>query len=216
MRVLALSDIHNAYSTAERILTKEKRFDIILICGDITTHGSSIEAEKAIKDFQNYGKPVLAVSGNMDSLEIDDSLKKMNCSIDGKGTVIDNVGFFGVSAAPISSLNTPYEISEDEILQKAETGWEDVKNAKWKVFVPHSPPYKTKLDKIFTGEHVGSKSIRTFIDQHQPEIVICGHIHEARGIDKLGISQMINCGPAAKGNYAVIEIGESIILENRV
>jgi Icc-related predicted phosphoesterase len=76
-------------------------------------------------------------------------------------------------------------------------------------------PLITKLDKIFTGEHVGSKSIRTFIEQYQPDIVICGHIHEARGSDKLGKSWMINCGPAAKKNYAVIEIGESIRLENR-
>jgi putative phosphoesterase len=215
MRVLALSDIHNEYTTTEKILSCEKEYDIVLICGDITTYGSPIEAEGAIKQFQSYGKPVLAISGNMDSPEIDDVLKRIECSINAKGIVIDNVGFFGVSAAPISPLSTPFEISEDEILQIAEAGWKDVKNTRWKVFVPHSPPYDTKLDQIHTGKHVGSKSIRTFIDKRQPDIVICGHIHEARGIDILGTSQMINCGPAAKGNYAIIQIGDSILLENR-
>jgi putative phosphoesterase len=215
MRILALSDIHHAYATAEKILAGERAYDIILICGDITTHGSSIEAEQAIKQFKTYGKPVLAVAGNMDSPEIDDTLKRTGCSIDAKGIIIDDIGFFGVSAAPTSQLHTPYEISEDEILQRAKTGWIDVKSAHRKVFVPHAPPYKSKLDRIAVGEHVGSVAVRTFVDQYQPDIVVCGHIHEARGTDILGTSQMINCGPTVKGYYAIIEIDGSIFLENR-
>jgi uncharacterized protein len=215
MRILALSDIHGAYTKSEEILIRETKCDLILIGGDMTTHGSPMEAEGAMKRFQAYGKPVLVVSGNMDSPEIDDALMRIGCSINGRGVILENVGFFGVSAAPLSPLHTPYEISEDEILRRAESGWNDVKSVRWKVLVTHAPPHKTKLDQIFLGRHVGSTAIRTFIDKYQPDGVICGHIHEARGTDTLGITRMINCGPVAKGYYAVVEIGETITMENR-
>jgi putative phosphoesterase len=214
MRILALSDIHGAYAKAEEILVRETAYDLILICGDVTTHGSPMEAKGAIKQFQTCGKPILVVSGNMDSPEIDDAVARTGCSINAKGICIREVGFFGVSAAPFSPLHTPYEISEDEILRRAESGWNDIKSVRWKVFVPHAPPRKTKLDQIFPGTHVGSSAIRTFIDRYQPDVVVCGHIHEARGTDTLGVSRMINCGPTAKGYYAVIEIGETITVEN--
>jgi uncharacterized protein len=215
MHILALSDIHGAYAKAEEILVRETAHDLLLVSGDVTTHGSPAEAEGAIKKFQTYGKPILVISGNMDSPEIDDAFTQIGCSINAKGIIIGDVGFFGVSASPFSPLHTPYEISENEILQRAESGWNDVKSARWKVFVSHAPPYKTKLDQIFLGKHVGSTAIRTVIDTYQPDVVVCGHIHEARGSDTLGVSRMINCGPTAKGYYIVIEIGKTITMENR-
>ncbi len=215
MRILALGDIHGAYAKTEEILIRETAYDLILISGDVTTHGSPAEALNAIKQFQTHGKPIFTVTGNMDSPEIDDALIKRECSINAKGVIIGDVGFFGVSAAPFSFLHTPYEISEDEILRRAESGWNDVKNVLWKVFVSHTPPYKTKLDRTLMGKHVGSTAIRTFLEQYHPNVVVCGHIHEARGIDTLGTSQIINCGTAAKGYYAIVEIGERITMENR-
>ncbi len=35
---------------------------------------------------------------------------------------------------------------------------------------------------------------------------ICGHIHEAKGIDKIGNTLIINPGAARDGHYATIEI----------
>ncbi len=173
MRILALSDIHGAYTKAEEILAHETSYDLILISGDITAHGSPAEAEKAMRQFQTHGNPVFAVSGNMDSPEIDNVLTKTGCSINTKGIIIEDIGFFGVSAAPLSPLHTPYEIAEDEILRRAEAGWNNVTDARWKVFVPHTPPYQTKLDRIFLGKHVGSTAIRTFLERYQAR---CCHL----------------------------------------
>lgn len=47
-------------------------------------------------------------------------------------------------------------------------------------------------------------AVRSLIDQHQPHVVICGHIHEARRVDRIGAPEIINCGPAASGFYGVI------------
>jgi uncharacterized protein len=215
MKIIALGDIHNAFETAYGILKSEQDIDVILICGDITTHGSPGEAKRAIDKFREFGKPLLAVAGNMDSGEIDRILIKSGCSINGMGVILNDVGFFGVSGAPLSPLNTPYEIPEDRIFQFAEAGYNDVLNAKWKVFVPHAPPYCTKLDLAQTGAHVGSISVRKFIEERQPDISICGHIHEARGTDILGMTKVINCGKAADGYYSIIEAGKTIQMENR-
>ncbi len=59
------------------------------------------------------------------------------------------------------------------------------------LFLFHSPPYNTNLDRIFTHRqtsgkmevvHVGSKAIREFIETTQPPVTLHGHIHESTSI----------------------------------
>ena len=69
------------------------------------------------------------------------------------------------------------------------TNHEDLKNA---IFLFHSPPYHTNLDragldgKMFDSApldvHVGSIAIQRFIEQRQPYITLHGHIHESARI----------------------------------
>lgn len=208
MKLIAFTDIHGSYGKVNNILSKEHGYDAVIIGGDLTTVGSTKEAEEAITLFQLHGKPLLVVAGNMDPPSLEETFLRLGVSINARGIVIDNVGFFGVSASPFTPMNTPYEISEEEIKKRSDEGWNDVHAARWKVFVPHAPPRDTSLDKIMLGRHVGSTAVRTFIEAHQPDLVVCGHIHEARGQDSIGRSKMINCGPAGKGYYALIEIGD--------
>ncbi len=46
------------------------------------------------------------------------------------------------------------------------------------VFLMHSPPYNSALDKIPGGKSIGSKAIANFIDTKQPYITLHGHAHE--------------------------------------
>ncbi len=213
MRFLAFTDIHGAYKKTEEIIEREHPFDAIIIGGDLTTVGTPKEAEEAIKRFQSHDKPLFVVSGNMDPPELDELFDKLGVLVSGKGRMIGDVGIFGVSGSPITPMSTPYEISEAEIGKRAEAGWKEVEKARVKIFVPHAPPNGTKVDKIFIGKHVGSIAVREFIEKRQPDVVICGHIHEARGADEIGNTQIVNCGPAGKGYYAVIEIGETARVE---
>jgi len=51
------------------------------------------------------------------------------------------------------------------------------------IFVSHSPPYDTPLDVIYNGQHVGSLSIRRFIEKWSRKGLLLasfhGHIHES-------------------------------------
>ena len=215
MRILAFSDIHGSYKRVDEILSKESGYDAIIVAGDLTTFGSKQEAEKALRLFQLHGTPLVGVAGNMDPPELESTFSFLGVSVNAKGVVREGVGFFGVSASPFTPMNTPYEISEEEIARRAEAGWKNVAEASWKVFIPHAPPRDTKVDRIASGSHVGSTAVREFIEQRHPDVVVCGHIHEARGLDSIGKTKIVNCGPAGQGYYAIIEVGNNITIELR-
>lgn len=50
------------------------------------------------------------------------------------------------------------------------------------IFIFHSPPNDSLLDKIKEQESIGSKAIRRFIDNQQPYITLHGHAHESSTI----------------------------------
>jgi len=212
---IAVSDIHGSYAKVAEMLAREISFDALIIAGDLTTNGSPREAEEALKLFHQFGKPIISVAGNMDPVTLEPTFESMSSYVNGRGIIIDEAGFFGVSGSPFTPMNTPYELSEETIMERAEAGWKDVESARWKIFIPHAPPYKTAIDRLLSGNHVGSKAIRTFIEQHQPDVVVSGHIHEARGVDTIGNSQVVNCGPAEKGYFVTIAIDNQITVEVR-
>ncbi|MDP3881742.1 MAG: metallophosphoesterase [Nanoarchaeota archaeon] len=83
------------------------------------------------------------------------------------------------------------------------------------IFISHNVPYNTKLDKIsmkahesVRGEHYGSKLTRKVIDKWQPVLAIGGHIHEGRGIQKIGRTICVNPGSMHDRQYAIAEINE--------
>jgi hypothetical protein len=215
MRIIAFTDIHGSYTQVQEILAKEGAGDAVIIGGDLTTVGTPNEAVEAIKLFRSHVHALFVVAGNMDLPELDDTFEKLQISINAKGQILNEAGFFGVSGSPFTPMHTPYEIPEEEIKKRAESGWQEVQSARWKIFVPHAPPHNTKLDRIHAGAHVGSTAVREFIEKYQPDVCVCGHIHEARGTDVIGKTQIVNCGPAGKGYYAIIELGEKIMVENR-
>ena len=213
MKILAMTDIHGSYSTAAAILRDEPA-DVVIIGGDLTTVGTVKEAEEALDLLQAAGGRIFCVAGNMDLPQHDDLFEKRGVSLNARGVRIGDFGFFGVSAAPYSKLHTPYELSEDELSRRIHKGYQMIKDSPRTIFVPHAPPYGTRLDIIHSGIHVGSTAVRDFIEDKQPDLVICGHIHEARGVDNIDNTKVVNCGTASQGNYARITIGEEIEIKN--
>lgn len=63
------------------------------------------------------------------------------------------------------------------------------------VYVVHSPPYATTLDRLYGGiTPIGSRALRTFIDRRQPPLTLHGHVHESPGIERLGRTLCVNPG----------------------
>jgi len=77
------------------------------------------------------------------------------------------------------------------------------------VYVMHSPPFRTNLDRLFDGRGIGSRAIRVFIERHQPYLTLHGHIHESSEIsgqywDRIGKTICINPGQSTEELYAVV------------
>ena len=77
------------------------------------------------------------------------------------------------------------------------------------VYVMHSPPFRTTLDRLFDGRWIGSRAIRTFIENHQPYLTLHGHIHESAEIsgqywDRIGKTICLNPGQSTEELYAVV------------
>ena len=77
------------------------------------------------------------------------------------------------------------------------------------VYVMHSPPFKTNLDRLFDGRWVGSQAIRAFVEKYQPYLTLHGHIHESSEIsgtywDRIGKTICINPGQSTEELYAVV------------
>jgi Icc-related predicted phosphoesterase len=213
MKIVYAVDVHENYAAVAQVTKATGAVDLLIIGGDITTGGSIEDVESAVKSWRLLPMRLLAVAGNMDSAAIDARLAALGVALDGRGVTIDDIGFFGVSAGPKSPLHTPYEITETQIAERIEAGFAEVKNCRMKVFCPHAPPKDTTCDRVHSGLHVGSTAVRAFIEREQPDLVLCGHIHESRGEDLIGKTRVVNPGPVTAGHYAVVEVGETLTVK---
>jgi Icc-related predicted phosphoesterase len=213
MKIAFLVDVHDRFEAVPAAMREIGAVDLLIIGGDITTGGTPAQAARAIESWRSLAPRLLALAGNMDSPAIDARLADLGVSLDGRGVDFGDIGVFGVSAAPRSPLHTPYELSDEELERRVQAGFATVKDCRVKVFCPHAPPRDTACDRLRSGEHVGSAVIRTFVERHQPDLVLCGHIHESRGADEIGTSRVVNPGPAAAGHYAVVEINETVVVQ---
>jgi hypothetical protein len=55
------------------------------------------------------------------------------------------------------------------------------------------------------GTPVGSPAVRAFIEAHAPDVAVVGHIHEGRGVERLGATLVLNAGACRDGGYVVVE-----------
>eukprot|EP01118_Nematostelium_gracile_P014191 TRINITY_DN5481_c0_g1_i1.p1 TRINITY_DN5481_c0_g1~~TRINITY_DN5481_c0_g1_i1.p1 ORF type:complete len:265 (+),score=59.81 TRINITY_DN5481_c0_g1_i1:116-910(+) len=59
------------------------------------------------------------------------------------------------------------------------------------ILITHEPPLG-KCDMTNTGYHIGSQELADVISLKRPKIIICGHIHEAYGVEKHSQMVVIN------------------------
>lgn len=189
-------------------VVRREDVDVILIAGDITHFSGAEEAERVLSPLLTLEIPLLAVMGNCDGRDVLDFLEERGVSVHDKRVEIKGVGVVGFGGSNITPFSTIWEFSDDVIYSSL------IRNYRQgDIVLTHAPPYGTKLDKTHSGIHAGSMGLRKFIEEKQPKLCICGHIHEGRGVEKIGNTIVVNPGPLARGYYAVIE-GDSVELLN--
>lgn len=213
MRILVIADIHNDVESLPQFLDKAEglKFDVIVCPGDfLDAPPTGVTREEIgfiiLEELKALGKPVLAVPGNQDDIMIS-VFEDEGMSVHGVGKTIGGVGFYGFGGSK-TPFGTAYEPSDSEIGAGLERAHKDVEGSGLKVQVTHNPPVNTKLDIIPSGAHVGSEAVRKFIEDKKPQLAICAHIHEARGVDVIGDTKVINPGRFPEGYCGIVEISE--------
>jgi uncharacterized protein len=206
MKLLCLSDIHGEAAGLGAVLPEAAGAGAVVLAGDLTHLGGYRDAEAVLAPLAGLGLPLLAVAGNMDYEGVRRYLGEKGIDIHGRGVVLDGVGFMGLGGGTPSPFNSPWELTDAEARPLLETGRAQIANADFKVLVSHAPPRGTKIDRSFTGMHVGSQAVMDFIAGGAVDLCLCGHIHEAAGEERIGKTLCVNLGPFKNGSYALITI----------
>ncbi|MFB6144454.1 MAG: metallophosphoesterase [Candidatus Nanohaloarchaea archaeon] len=213
MRVILLTDIHGDTEKLGKILEQEE-YDAVLCAGDLSDANKFDDYEgkllEVIEEFEKEGKMTKAVPGNMDpEEECVRNLIQKRMNIHKKIASFEDfeaVGFGGGK----TPFGTPFEPEGEEIRNALSTLYDRMKN-ETRVAVIHQPP-KNCLDEV-DGNHVGSEEVKELIEEKDFELVLTGHIHEARGREQLGGATVVNPGPVLEGFYAVADLHDGLELE---
>ena len=215
MRMIAGSDFHGFRPSFEAFAleAKKQKADVILIGGDVTNFGTMEQARRLLLILSEINIPVFFVPGNCDPPSLTNlNFDNIKC-IHSRGVTYGDLVFIGIGGSPITPFNTPFEMNEREIaeiLQNCINSLGDEVGQRQIILVSHPPPKNTRLDRTAFGIHAGSISVRRFIEKHNPLLVACGHIHEAKGEERIGETLIVNLGSAKQGSYAIVEVEEEV------
>ena len=157
------------------------------------------------------GMSVYITGGNDDFLELDDVLRVSDSLTFAEGK-IEMIGgtheMISSGYANITPWKCPRDVTEEELYTRIDEMAAKVGNTESAIFNLHCPPIDTMLDRctqldtsydpprplIGVDASGGSVSVRKIIEKYQPALSLHGHIHESRGIDKIGRTVCLNPG----------------------
>lgn len=204
MRLLVVSDIHGSEDALDKCRDEAATADLLLCVGDLTHFGGVSDARRVIDELRSIHPQVRSVAGNCDNREIESYLQKEGVLLGSKPEEFQGVHWAGLSGAMPGPIDTPYEISEEQI--EAFLEQLPLEAAQPLILVSHQPPYNTVADRAMKMKHVGSRRLSEWIEAQQPLLVLSGHIHESFGHKLYGHSHVINPGALKDGRYAVVDI----------
>lgn len=209
---LAFGDIHDNTSCLGTI-PELSGASGILVTGDLTMVGGVKQALRVLELLAAAVPALLAQPGNMDLREVEGMLKAKDWNLHARAReLFPGVYAMGVGYSPPTPFNTPGEYAESRLAEWMEAAFAEareladaasVRNPVF-VLVSHTPPYATACDRLCSGTPVGSAAVREFIEKRQPDLCLCGHIHESRAEDRIGKTHIINPGDLASGGYVLL------------
>jgi len=202
---IAFGDIHESTGVLGSI-PGLARAQGVIITGDLTNRGGRESADRVIGAVAAVNPRILALPGNMDTDAVQARLVERGMDIHLRvRELAPGLGLMGVGYSTPTPFGTPGEVAEETL-----AGWLDTTHAKAAHFdtlivAVHEPPHASGVDRLGNGQHVGSPGVRAFIERTRPALVLTGHIHESRTVDRIGQSTVINPGMLAGGGFVRIE-----------
>lgn len=192
MKILAFSDLHLSRSRAADLVAASAEADLVIGAGDFCNMRKGLD--EAMNLLSAITAPIAAVPGNAESAEELHAAALPNMHVlHGEGRTIAGLSLFGLGyGVPVTPFGAwSCDLSEaqaEEMLGVCDSA---------DILVLHSPP-KGVADVTSGGLSVGSTAIRAAIARIQPQLALCGHIHDSWGrTGKIGRTQVANLGPKA-------------------
>jgi uncharacterized protein len=205
VRLVCFGDIHMAFRAIERLAPVLATADVAVLTGDLTNFGEPEDAFAVVNAVKAHCPTVWAVTGNLDMAWVIDAFREAGISLHGEGKRLGELGVFGCGGSNITPMDTPTELEEDELATVLARAHASVADAPRRLMVCHTPPFDCRLDRLMNGRPVGSPAVRTFIETHRPDVCVVGHIHEGRGVDRVGDTLVLNAGACRDGGYIVVD-----------
>lgn len=211
MKILAISDVHSNENNNLINYLDNNNIDLLLMSGDITNFGPLDFVDTFIGKIINKCD-IIAIPGNCDPKGVCKAIEDSGAiCLHNKFISFDKILIFGYGGSNPTPFNTPCEIEDDKIYEdiyKLISKYENLtdNNDKIKILLSHAPPYNSSADLIESGDHVGSQAIRKITEEFDLDINLCGHIHEARSLDKIENTVIANPGILENNGAILINI----------
>lgn len=234
MKILVASDFHGNLNSA-RVLGSSGldvkaggEVDATVICGDLSELGSLDKGLKVLEEIQKGFENVFYVTGNHDPPSLMKYGNKETAGtsptirgicLHGRVVIFQDVTFLGISGFhPPSYGKWDTEGSpitrDDEVMQFldelfARAVYQFHSDVSRTVLVTHDPPFGVCDRSVLTRTNAGSRGIMKIILKWNPIAILCGHIHEGRGIATLGNTLVLNPGSIHFREAAYLELKNS-------
>ena len=192
MKLLLFSDIHANRTYCERICELSENVDAVIGAGDFGIVRNNIK--QTIDWLTDIKKPTFLVPGNAESHdELDDACRKWPNArvLHGSGIEHEGIMFYGIGGGiPVTPFGSwSFDFTEEEANGLLSGCPEKA------ILISHSPPFGL-LDVSSQGQHLGSKALRMIVEERNPLLVVCGHIHESAGkLTHFSNTVIVNAGP---------------------
>jgi Icc-related predicted phosphoesterase len=216
LRLLCIADLHNQIDRLSNLEADDA--DIIIVCGDLHNRGSEEEIRPVVEALASLGQKVLIVPGNMDpvfSMRLWEEAGFI--SLHRRAVYLEGLGFAGMGGMVLRRERRQddgqrFYHHDEEMYRVLAQCFAALKGAGRRVVVTHQPPFGI-LDTLYSGQPSGCHSLRRFLEDYQPDLLLCGHIHEARGEARLGRTVVVNAGELRNGYQAMIDLDGEIGIE---
>jgi Icc-related predicted phosphoesterase len=207
MRLLAFSDLHHSRTRAEALEQASEEADIVIGAGDFCNMGQDLPG--AMNLLGHISVPMVVVPGNAESFEeLVEAAHSGTTVLHGTATVISGLRLFGLG---YGIPETPFGAWSRDLSEDAADAMLS-RCAVADILITHSPP-KGLADRTSGDMSVGSVAVRRAIERIQPELAVCGHIHDSWGQQGfIGATRVVNLGPSGTwfdipGNIQTAEAG---------